>query len=108
MRFLKKYLKEHPVDAIVSTGPPHSMHLIARKLTLATGIPWVADFRDPWTRMFYFKHLGLTGRSERSHHRLENAALDAASGSGAVSPPVQSDFQSMTDTADRLISNGYD
>ena len=43
VRFLKKYLKEHPVDAIVSTGPPQSMHLIARQLSKATNIPWVAD-----------------------------------------------------------------
>ena len=60
VRFLKKYLKEHPVDVIVSTGPPQSMHLIARKVSLATGIPWVADFRDPWTKIFYFKHLRLS------------------------------------------------
>lgn len=46
----EKYLKENPVDAIVSTGPPQSMHLIARQLSRATGIPWVADFRDPWTK----------------------------------------------------------
>ena len=59
-RFLKKYLEEHPVDAIVTTGPPQSMHLIGLRLSQATGIPWVADFRDPWTKMFYFKHLGLT------------------------------------------------
>ena len=96
------------MDAIVSTGPPHSMHLIARKLSLATGIPWVADFRDPWTRMFYFKHLGLTGRSERRHHKLEKQVLDDASVIVAVSPPVQRDFQSMTDTPVRLITHGYD
>ena len=47
VRFLKKYLEENPVDIIVSTGPPHSMHLIAMKVAAATGIPWVADFRDP-------------------------------------------------------------
>lgn len=71
VRFLKKYLKEHPVDVIVSTGPPHSMHLIARKVARSTGIPWVADFRDPWTKMFYFKHLALSPWAERKHARLE-------------------------------------
>ena len=49
VRFLKKYLKDHPVDAIVTTGPPHSMHLIGLRLSKATGIPWLADFREvPW------------------------------------------------------------
>ena len=50
VRFLKRYLKDHPVDLIVSTGPPQSMHLIGRKLAQETGLPWIADFRDPWTK----------------------------------------------------------
>ena len=68
VRYLKKYLKEHPVDVIISTGPPQSMHLIARKVSLATGIPWIADFRDPWTKIFYFKHLMLSKWAEKKHH----------------------------------------
>lgn len=108
VRFLKKYLREHPVDVIVTTGPPQSMHLIGRGLHRATGIPWVADFRDPWTRMFYYKHLGLTAASDRKHHRLEQSVLDEASAVIAVSPLVQSDFQSQTSTPVVLITNGFD
>ena len=108
VRFLKKYLRDHPVDVIVSTGPPHSMHLIARKVSAATGTPWVADFRDPWTRMFYFKHLHLSGRSERKHHILEEKVLDDASVVVAVSPLVQKEFSSMTATPIELITNGFD
>lgn len=106
--FLIKYLKEHPVDAIVSTGPPHSMHLIARKVSLATGIPWIADFRDPWTKMFYFKHLQLTRFSEKRHRVLEKRVLDDATRIVAVSPLVQKDFINMTSTPVELITNGYD
>ena len=106
--FLKKYLEEHPVDVIVSTGPPHSMHLIARRLSLSTGIPWVADFRDPWTRMFYFKHLPLTTLSRRKHRRLEKQVLDDATVVVAVSPLVQDEFKSMTSTPVELITNGFD
>lgn len=108
VRFLKKYLKEHPVDAIVSTGPPQSMHLIAKKLAAATGLPWVADFRDPWTRMFYFKHLCLCGWAKKKHQRLEQQVLDDATVVVAVSPLVQEDFQTMTDTPVELITNGFD
>lgn len=108
VRFLKKYLKEHPVDIIVSTGPPHSMHLIARKVAAATGTPWVADFRDPWTRMFYFKHLQLSRWAERKHHSLEEKVLDDASVVVAVSPLVQAEFRSMTATQVKLITNGFD
>lgn len=108
VKFLKKYLREHPVDAIVSTGPPHSMHLIAKRVSKALDIPWVADFRDPWTKMFYFKHLGLTRFSKRRHRRLEKSVLDSCSAVVAVSPLVQKEFQQMTSTVVHLITNGYD
>ena len=65
VKYLKKYLQEHPVDAIISTGPPHSMHLIAMKLKEATGLPWIADFRDPWTEIDYYQDLHLTRRSDK-------------------------------------------
>lgn len=108
VRFLKKYLHRHPVDIIVSTGPPHSMHLIARKVALATGIPWIADFRDPWTKMFYFKHLHLGRWAGHRHRVLEQKVLDDASVIVAVSPLVQQEFKDMTTTPVKLITNGYD
>lgn len=108
VRFLKKYLKEHPADIIISTGPPHSMHLIAKDVAEATGIPWIADFRDPWTKMFYFKHLGLSSWAEKKHKALEKSVLDSADAIVAVSPLVQEEFREMTGTPVHLITNGYD
>lgn len=108
VRFLKKYLKEHPVDLIVSTGPPQSMHLIGRRLALETGLPWIADFRDPWTKIFYFKHLSMTPGTERWHKKMEKKVLDDTSVVVAVSPLVQQEFQAMTSTRVELITNGFD
>ena len=108
VKFLKKYLEEHPVDLIVSTGPPQSMHLIGRRLSMQTGLPWIADFRDPWTKIFYFKHLSMTKATERWHHRMEKKVLDDATAVVAVSPLVQQEFQAMTQTPVELITNGYD
>ena len=108
VRFLKKYLKEHPVDVIVTTAPPQSMHLIGLRLHKATGIPWVADFRDPWTKLFYYKHLHLTAASDRKHHKLEKEVLDGASAVISVTPLVQREFQEMTRTPVVLITNGFD
>ena len=108
VRFLKKYLEEHPVDLIVSTGPPQSMHLIGRRLALATGIPWIADFRDPWTKIFYFKHLSMTRATEKWHKKMEKKVLDDATVVVAVSPLVQQEFQAMTQTPVELITNGFD
>ena len=108
VRYLKKYLEENPVDLIVSTGPPQSMHMIGLKLAKETGLPWIADFRDPWTKIFYFKHLSMTRATERWHHRMERKVLDNATAVVAVSPLVQQEFQSMTQTPVELITNGYD
>ena len=108
VKFLKKYLKEHPVDLIVSTGPPQSMHIIGRKLARETGLPWIADFRDPWTKIFYFKHLSMTKGTERWHKKMEKKVLDDASAVVAVSPLVQQEFQAMTQTPVELITNGFD
>ena len=108
VRFLKKYLKDHPVDIIISTGPPQSMHLIARRVSLATGIPWIADFRDPWTKVFYYKHLQLSKWADKRHHQLEKKVLDDATAIVAVSPLVQQDFQNMTSTPVHLVTNGFD
>ena len=108
VRYLKKYLAEHPVDLIVSTGPPQSMHMIGRKLAAETGLPWIADFRDPWTKIFYFKHLSMTRATERWHEKMERRVLDEATAVVAVSPLVQQEFQAMTQTPVELITNGFD
>ncbi len=108
VRFLKKYLAEHPVDAVVTTGPPQSVHLIGLGLKKALGLHWIADFRDPWTEMFYYKHLGLSAAADRRHRRLEQAVLDGADTVVSVSPPVAADFQAKTRTPVVLITNGFD
>ena len=66
VRFLKKYLIEHKINNIVTTGPPHSMHLIG--LGLKKSMPelhWIADFRDPWTEFDLYNQLPLSKHSPR-------------------------------------------
>ena len=105
---LKKYLKEHPVDAIVTTGPPHSVHLIGQKLHQATGIPWVPDFRDPWSRMYYLKYLPMTDATWRKIRILEQRVLDSSQAVLACTPLVQEEFQAQTKTPVACITNGFD
>ena len=108
VRFLKKYLAEHPVDVIVTTGPPHSMHLIGQRLHKELGIPWIPDFRDPWTRMYYLKHLPMTRRTWRRLRAMEQSVLDDCSTVLAVTPLVQDEFRAQTKTPVAMITNGYD
>ena len=107
-RFLKRYLRKNPVDAIISTGPPHSMHLIAARLSRAAKIKWIADFRDPWTKIFYFKHLPLTDFAKRRHEKLEKKVLDSADGIVTVSGQIAENFRKATQTPVTVIPNGFD
>ena len=108
VKYLKNYLREHPVDAIVSTGPPHSMHLIARTLHRETGIRWIADFRDPWTGIFYFKYLPLSRYALRKHRRLEQSVLEEADRIVTVSAQMKEDFSGRTSVPIEIITNGFD
>ena len=108
VKFLKKYLKEHPVDAIVTTGPPQSMHLIGQQLHKALGIPWVPDFRDPWTRMYYLKHLPLTKASWDKLRKMEQSVLDDSTTVLTCTPMVQEDYAARTATPVEMITNGFD
>ena len=78
IQHLQNYVKSNPVDAVISTGPPHSMQLIALGLKRKLNIPWMADFRDPWTNIDFYSKLMLTSFADRKHKRLELEVLKEA------------------------------
>lgn len=109
IKFLEKYLKDHPVDAIISTGPPHSMHMIADAIHTSTGIPWIADFRDPWTNIDFYKDLRLTKWGDKRHHKLENRILKNATKVVAVTWRMGEEFKALSGRNDiEVILNGFD
>ena len=108
VRYLKSYLKSHPVDAIISTGPPHSMHLIAMKLKDELGLPWIADFRDPWTEIDYYDELHLTHWADRKHHRLEHEVLTKADKVVTVAPDGAKRLGRLGKRNVRVVYNGFD
>lgn len=108
VKFLSNHLKIHPVDAIVSTGPPHSMHLIALEIHKKLNIPWLADFRDPWTEIDFYDELMLTKWADRKHHNLERQVLSNSDRVTVVSPTMKKEFEEITDTRVDLLTNGFD
>ncbi len=108
VRFLTRWLKDNAIDAIVSTGPPHSMHLIGLGLKRRTGLPWLADFRDPWTQIDYHHSLRLGRRADRLHQRLEHRVLTTADEVVTVSPHWASDLEAIGRRPVEVVSNGYD
>lgn len=108
VKFLNKYLQDNPVDAIISTGPPHSMHMIALGVHKKLGIPWIADFRDPWTTIDFYDQLQLSARADKKHHRLERAVLQNASRVVCVSWSWGKDLERLGAEKVDIITNGYD
>ena len=108
IKYLTKYLKDNPVDAIVSTGPPHSMHLIAMHLNKLFNIPWLADFRDPWTGIDFYHQLKLTSFANKLHHKLEKKVLSTATEVTVISRDMMNEFNGIVERGYKLVTNGYD
>lgn len=106
--FLSKYITENPVDLIITTGPPHSLHLIGMELKQELGVKWLADFRDPWTTIHYHKSLRLNKTSERKHKVLEAAVLNSADIITVTSPTTKKEFEMITEKPIEVITNGFD
>ncbi len=106
--FLKKYLNDHPADIIISTGPPHSTHLIARKMSSELNLPWLADFRDPWTNIDFYQDLKLTKWADKKHRKLEISVLREATTVSVISNSMADDFNKIYPRSYEVITNGFD
>ena len=106
--YLSSYLQKNDIDVIVTTGPPHSMHMIGYYLNKKLNIAWLADFRDPWTNIDYYDQLKLTKRADRIHHKLEKKILLNANAITVISPGMITDFKDKVDREYHFIPNGYD
>ncbi len=108
VNFLTKYLNRNPVDLIISTGPPHSMHLIALGLKKNFDIPWIADFRDPWTDIDFYHKLKLTWLADKKHRQLAKKVLTTADHVVTVSPGCAEGLEKIASRKIEVITNGYD
>jgi hypothetical protein len=107
-KYLSKYLSENKVDLIVSSGPPHSTHLIAQKLKKRFKLPWIADFRDPWTNIDFYEDLHLTFIANNIHHRLEKKVVRTADCTITVGNKMTEEFHAMKAKRVETITNGFD
>lgn len=107
-RFLHKYIRENDIDTIITTGPPHSLHLIGYRLKKKLDLHWIADFRDPWTTIGYQKDLKLSTYSEYRHKKWERRILNAADQIVVTSGTTKHDFSQITKKPIEVITNGFD
>ena len=107
--FLSDFLKSNDVDKIVTTGPPHSIHLIGLKLKQKNpSLKWIADFRDPWTEWDLLDTLSLTSMARKIHRKLEREVLQMADRVITIAPYHVTRLESLSGRKIDLITNGFD
>jgi len=106
--FLSEVIEKEKIDTVITTGPPHSVHLIGHGLKHKFQLKWLADFRDPWTSIGYHKKLKLTKVSAQKHKELEKMVLTTADKLIVTSELTKKEFQGITDKPISVITNGYE
>ena len=106
--FLEKYIVENDIDTIITSGPPHSLHLIGLELKQKLDVKWFADFRDPWTTIGYHKSLRLSNFAAKKHKVLERQVLNTADTIIVTSKTTKTEFEAITTKPIAVITNGYD
>jgi len=108
VNYLSRVIKEQDINTIITTGPPHSVHLIGKQLKQRHQLKWLADFRDPWTSIGYHKKLKLTKSSQKKHKQLESLVLNEADTIVVTSVTTKNEFAALTKKPIAVITNGYD
>ena len=107
VKFLQKYISENNIKTIISTGPPHSMHLIAQKLHQKNTLKWIADFRDPWSNLYYNNDFKQQKFPKNKNKKLEISVLKNADCVLTVSNTLKEEFAKYSKNV-KVITNGFD
>jgi glycosyltransferase involved in cell wall biosynthesis len=109
VKFLTEYLKKNQIDTIITTGPPHSIHLIGLKLKQKNpSLKWLADFRDPWSEWGLLDSLRVGSIAKSSHRRLEKKVLQTADEVITITPFYAKQFERLSGRKVKLLTNGFD
>jgi glycosyltransferase involved in cell wall biosynthesis len=111
-REARKLIIKNGIDTIITTGPPHSTHLTGLRLKKELNIRWIADFRDPWTDIFYYADMLHTPVARKLDLRKEKKVLQSADRIIAVNRTVGKLLAAKIDSGVTekvtIITNGFD
>ncbi len=109
VQFLSDFLKSNGIRTLVTTGPPHSMHLIGLKLKKKDpSLRWIVDLRDPWSEWDLLDTLSLTSWARRRHQQLEKRVLQLADEVITIGPYHVDRFEKLGGRKVHLLTNGFD
>ncbi|MBK5277408.1 MAG: glycosyltransferase family 4 protein [Bacteroidia bacterium] len=107
--FLHDFMRSNEINQMITTGPPHSIHLIGLKLKQKNpSLKWIADFRDPWTEWDLLDTLSLTSIARKIHKKQERAVLQTADRVITIAPFHVTRLEALGDRSADLVTNGFD
>ena len=77
-RKAKKLIENNNINCLITTGPPHSTHLIGKKITEKFKLKWIVDLRDPWAEIFYLKDKFRLKYAKKLNLKFELDVLNSA------------------------------
>lgn len=105
-------IDKEKIDTVFISSPPHSSQLIGLELKEKYGIRWIADMRDPWTDIYYYRDLLHSKFSAGRDAVYERKVLENADAIVSVSQPINKLFLAKSKKLDEkkfhVIPNGYD
>ena len=107
-KFAMDILEKNEIKAIITTGPPHSMHLIGRKIKRKTGLPWIADFRDPWSEWDVLRRMYSGKIAMNLHRKWERSVLQEADLVIGSAPYLSDSLESLGGQSVKTLLNGID
>jgi glycosyltransferase involved in cell wall biosynthesis len=109
VQFLQDIIRDNKIQTIITTGPPHSLHLIGLRLKKKNpSLKWFADFRDPWSEWGLLDSLGVKGFARKMHQRLEMKVLKSADEVITITPFYVRRFEALSGRKVKLLTNGFD
>lgn len=108
-KFLTDYIAHNGIKVVITTGPPHSIHLIGLRLKKKfPQLRWLADFRDPWTEWGMWDTLMVSKPVRRLHRNMERKVLSGADEIITITPFYVKRFEKLARRPVQLLTNGFD
>ncbi|MEZ4907332.1 MAG: glycosyltransferase family 4 protein [Saprospiraceae bacterium] len=108
----KKIIATYNIETIITSSPPHSTQLIGYKLKMKYNIKWIADFRDPWTDIYYYNILNHSRISDFINKNYERKVLEKSDNIITVSNSIGELFNQKSPKIQKnkihIIPNGFD
>ena len=109
VKFLHDFIKDNNITTVITTGPPHSIHLIGKKLKHKNpALHWIVDFRDPWSEWGFLESIRTSRWAMSIHKKMERNVLTQADSIIAVTPSWQKMLEHLSGKKVELLTNGFD